>query len=103
MQIGKVRHLKTCEDFGKIINEDSRGLRRHYKGRNYVLRSQDILYGSKHPKKQRNMHLYTGLHSHAPRAWTIRPKHGHAPQAYLRRPKGAFSTLSCASRMACAP
>jgi hypothetical protein len=30
MQIGKVKHL---EDLGKTMNEDSRGLRRHYKGR----------------------------------------------------------------------
>jgi len=31
MQIGKTTHLKTCEDFGKTINEDSRGLGRHLK------------------------------------------------------------------------
>jgi len=50
MQIDKARHLKTCEEFGKIKNEDLRGLRRHYRGRNSIPRSQDILYGSKHPK-----------------------------------------------------
>ena len=66
MQISKARHLNTCEDFGKIMNEDSRGLRRHYRGRNYVPMSQDILYGSKHPKGRRNMHLCIGQHSHAP-------------------------------------
>jgi len=32
MQIGKAKHLKTCEDFGKKINENSRGLKRHTKG-----------------------------------------------------------------------
>jgi len=51
MQIGKTKHLKTYEDFGKTMNEDSRGLGRHYKGRNYVPKSQDILYGNKHPKR----------------------------------------------------
>jgi hypothetical protein len=44
MQIGKAKYLKTCEDFGKTMNEDSRGLERHYKRRNYVPKSQDILY-----------------------------------------------------------
>jgi len=32
------------------MNKDSRGLRRLYRGRNFVPRSQDILYGSIHPK-----------------------------------------------------
>jgi hypothetical protein len=58
--------LKTCEDFAKTTNEDSRGLIRHYKGRNYVPKSQDILYGSKHPKRQRNRQLRVKLHTHAP-------------------------------------
>jgi hypothetical protein len=48
MQIGRAKHL---EDLG-TINEDSRYLGRHYKGRNYVLMSQDILYGRKHPKDE---------------------------------------------------
>jgi len=39
MQIDKTKHLKTCEDFGKTMNEDSRGLRRHYKWRNFVPKS----------------------------------------------------------------
>ena len=30
--------LKTGEDFGKTMNEDSRGLGRYYKERNYVPR-----------------------------------------------------------------
>jgi len=49
MQICKARHLKISEDFEKIKNEDSRGLIAHYRGRNSVYRSQDILYGSNHP------------------------------------------------------
>jgi len=68
MQIGKTKHLKTCEDFGKTINEDSRDIRKHYKGMNYVLKSQDILYGSKHPKRQRNIRLRTGKFTGAPEA-----------------------------------
>jgi len=39
MQIGKAKHLKTCEDFGKIMNEDSRGLERQYKWRSFVSKS----------------------------------------------------------------
>jgi hypothetical protein len=35
----------------KMKNEDSRGLRRLYKGRNYVPKFQDILNISKHLKK----------------------------------------------------
>jgi hypothetical protein len=50
MQISRAKHL---EDLGKTKNEDSRNLGRHYKGRNYVLMSQDILYGRKHPKDEK--------------------------------------------------
>ena len=99
VQIGKARHMKTCEDFGKIMNADSRSLKRHYKERNYVSMSPDILYRCKHPKWQRNRHLCTELHSHAPRAWSMHPEHGHAPQAWPWRPKGAFSALSCSLSM----
>ena len=53
MQIGKGKHLKTCEDIGETMNEDS-GLKRHYKGRKYVHRSQENLHESKHPKRRRN-------------------------------------------------
>jgi len=45
MQISKAKHLKTCENFGKKMNENSRDLGRHYKGRNFVLKFQVILYG----------------------------------------------------------
>jgi len=31
MQIGKARHLKISEDFGKIKNKDSRGFKRRYR------------------------------------------------------------------------
>jgi len=62
MQINQARHLKTYEDFRKITNEDSRGLERHFKGRNFVFKSQDILYESKHPRRQKKhafMHMTT--------------------------------------------
>jgi len=39
------------------MNEDSKGLERHHKGRNYVPKSQNILHGSKHAKRRRNRHL----------------------------------------------
>jgi len=67
MQIDKARHLKICEDLGKMKNEDSRGLKRRYKGMNFVPKFQDILYGSKHPKRRRNRRFGPKQHSHAPR------------------------------------
>jgi len=54
MHIGRARHMKICEDLGKMKNDDSRGLRRVYKGRNHVPKFQDILHISKHLKRQRN-------------------------------------------------
>jgi len=45
---------------GKMKKEDSRGLRRHYKGRNYVPKFQGNLHRSKHLKRQKKhafMHL----------------------------------------------
>jgi len=68
MKIGKLRHLKISEAFEKIKNENSRGLGRCYKRRKYVLRSQDILYGGKHPKGRKNGDLCIRTHSQAPRA-----------------------------------
>jgi len=47
----EIMQNKIFEDFGKIMNEDSRGIRRHNKGRNFVPKSQDILHGSKHQKR----------------------------------------------------
>jgi len=68
MQICKSRHLKISEDFGNIKNEDSRGLGRRYRVRNYVPRSQDIINGSKYPKGRKNRDSGIETHSHAPRA-----------------------------------
>jgi hypothetical protein len=64
--------MKIGEDLGKIKNEDSKGLVRLYRGRNFVPKSQDILYGSKHPKGRKNreiglVHTHMRLR-HAPRA-----------------------------------
>jgi len=36
MQIDKARHLKICEELGKMKSEDSIGIRRIYKWWNYV-------------------------------------------------------------------
>jgi len=69
MQIGETKHLKTCEELGKTMNEeDSRDLWRHYKRRNYVLKSKDILYGRKHPKRRWNKWLHAWNYTDAPRA-----------------------------------
>ncbi|RHN41053.1 hypothetical protein MtrunA17_Chr8g0361881 [Medicago truncatula] len=86
MQIGKARRPKIYVVLAKMKNEDSRVLRRHYKGRNFVPKFQDILHIRKHPKRQRNMHFSTQNkltcawctkwgsrrlhhHPHAPGAW----------------------------------
>jgi len=44
MQIGKSRTTEDCQDFGNTKNEDSRGLRRHYKGRNSVSKFRGKLF-----------------------------------------------------------
>jgi len=101
MQIGKARHVKTCEDFGKIMNEHSRGLRYHYQKRNIVPKSQDILHGSKHPKGRRNEHLRTGKHTGAPRALPWPPSMGEVTRACWKMcPEHAENALG---RLACAP
>jgi hypothetical protein len=64
---------KTFEDFGKTMNEDSRGLGRHYKGRDFVPKSQDILYGSKHPKDEETSNFTPGSSTYVPRAWQNMP------------------------------
>jgi len=46
MQMVKQEHPKISEDLGKINNEDSEGLKKIYRGRNFVLMSQGILHGS---------------------------------------------------------
>jgi len=64
----KQEHPKISEELGKIKNENSRGLRRLYRGRNSVSRSQDNLYESKHPKRRKNGEKGPVTHLHAPRA-----------------------------------
>jgi len=44
MQIGKQEHMKNWQDLGKTKNEDSRGLKRLYIGRNYVPKFQGKLF-----------------------------------------------------------
>jgi len=72
----KNKNLKICEDFGKIKKEDSKGLRRLYRGRNSVPRSRGKLFGRKHLKRQKNKEFGPGTHNHAPRAWPL--GHSHA-------------------------
>lgn len=67
MHIGNARHQKICEDLGKMKNEDSRGLIRLYKGRNYVPKFQDTLHRSKHLRRQRTKHFQHRTYSQAPR------------------------------------
>jgi len=62
------------------MNEDSRGLGRHYKGRNFIPKSQDILYGRKHSKRRRNRQLRTRKRINALRTCC------HAPWACKNAP-----------------
>jgi len=48
------------------MNEDSRGLIRHYKRRSYVPKSRDILYGRKHPKEKKQGVSCWNLHWSTP-------------------------------------
>jgi len=74
MQIEKAKHLEDLWRFEKTNNEYSRGLWRHYKRENFVLMTQDILYGRKRPKNtgdytQKNALMRPLNMNHAPRAW----------------------------------
>jgi len=51
MQIGKAKHLNTCEDFGKNMNEDSRSLVRHYTNGGIMFSSPKISYMEANTKK----------------------------------------------------
>jgi hypothetical protein len=116
MHIGKARHPMICEVLGKMKNEYSRGLRRLYKGGNFVSKFQDILHRSKHIKRRRNKHFQHRMHSQAPRCteegarhtWTSTKVPGawkggtrrleaqtHAPGANALRPKALFCYFLC--------
>jgi len=68
MHIGKARHLKICEVFGKKKNEDSSGLRRRDRGRNYVHKPK-IYYIEANTQKGNEIGVFsTGLHTPTPNA-----------------------------------
>jgi len=70
------------------MNEDSRGLGRHYKGMNSIPKSQDFLHGSKHSKDEETSVYAQG---NTTRAWPRRLEHAklhtHAPRARAKRPE----------------
>ena len=76
-------HPKICEDFGKIKNEDSRSLKRLYRGRNSVPKSRGKLFRGKHLKRRKNGEFGPGTHTHPPRAC-------HAPTTSKMRGAKAF-------------
>jgi hypothetical protein len=49
------------------MNEDSRDLIRYYKGKNFVPKSQDILFGRKHTKDEETFVYTYENNTHAPR------------------------------------
>jgi len=59
-------HPKNCEDFGNTKNEYSKGLKRLYNGRNYVLRPRRKLFGKKHLKRWKIGGTEHGQQYHAP-------------------------------------
>jgi len=71
---------------GKMKNEDSRGLRRLYKGRNYVPKFQGNFHRSKHLKRRRNMHFGTWKSGTCAPGWMQEPGawryNAHAPGAW---------------------
>jgi len=83
MQFGKARHLNTCEDFGKIMNDDSRGLGRNYKWRNF---SRKISYMKTNTQKDKNRHLRRGKYPGVPQAWPCFPSMAMHPEYGLGAP-----------------
>jgi len=76
-KLGKVRHPKIYVILGKKKNEDSRGLIRLYRWRNYVPKLQDILHWRKHLKKRRKQAIqHQNLHwsAHAYRKGRLTPR-----------------------------
>jgi hypothetical protein len=64
------------------MNEDSRDLRRYYRGRNSISKSQNILCGGKHPKDEEANDYTQELSIDAPWAcchapWTLLMRLGH--------------------------
>jgi len=66
MQIGKARHPKIYVVLGKTKIEDSRGLRRRYKGKNSILKFQDILHWRKHQNGRRKQAFQHWIYTEAP-------------------------------------
>jgi len=69
-------HLKTCEDFGMIKNEDSRGLRRFYNGR-IVPKFRWKLFEDEYLKRRKIGETWPGRLHNAPRAYAMRLEHGY--------------------------
>jgi len=86
MQIGKTRDPNIYLVIGKVKNEDSIGLRRLCKGRNFVPKFQDILQWSKHLNKRRKMTFQLKTHSEVPKRIERGPqKVAESAQAHTRR------------------
>jgi len=60
---------KISEDFRKIKNEYSRGIKRLYRGSNYVPSPKTSYMKANTQKDEKNRDLCTGTHSWVPRAW----------------------------------
>ncbi|RHN51917.1 hypothetical protein MtrunA17_Chr6g0474481 [Medicago truncatula] len=69
-------HPKICEDFGKTKNEDSRGLRRLYSGRNFVPKFQGNLFEDVDLKRRKIEKTGHKKHFYAPRTHVMCLEHG---------------------------
>jgi len=113
-EIMQICKTKTSEDYvvlGKTKNKDSRGLKRHYKGGNFVTKFQDNLHWSKHRERRWNrcfgarkaepfalgmISCAWSNQAHAPSAWLCTPgalrrftSEAHAPRGCFVHPMDA--------------
>jgi len=70
-KLANQEHLKNCEVFVKTKNEDSRGRRRLYSGRNSVPKFQGKLFEDEDLKTTKSAKLGPRRQCHAPRACEI--------------------------------
>ena len=68
--------MKICEDFGKTENEDSRGLKRLYSGRNSIPKFRDKLFEDENLKRRKIEETGPRKQHHACRAHAMRLEHG---------------------------
>jgi len=67
--------MKICENFGKTKNEDSRGIKRLYNGRNSVPKFRGKLFEDEDLKRRKIGETRPMKQYHVPRAHAMRLEH----------------------------